>query len=284
MRPASICGSRRSWIRSRRLRRNRGGSTIVRRWFYGRSTYGWFVACLALVAGSMSVVAQNGEQDLKLTLMSNGQPRGYRVFVPDGFSKSAPGPVVILYNGSGSSVDGLMNPWKEIARRDGVMLIGPDAFQSGAWRIPQDSPDFTGEVVEEVKAKFPIDPRRGYLFGHSGGAGHVRLLGLLESEYFAAVGAHAGALSPDDRKLLDVPQRHIPMAIWVGTKDEMVPLKMVRDTLAVLTQRGFPAKVSELPGHTHSYAERATEVTAAAWEFLRKESLAAEPKFYKYDF
>jgi len=232
----------------------------------------------------MSIAAQTGERDLKLTLTSNGQPRAYRLFVPDGFGRTGPAPAIVLYNGSGSSVDGLIDPWKDVARKDGVILIGPDAFQSGAWRIPQDSPDFTGEVVEEVKAKFPVDPRRVYLFGHSGGAGHVLLLGLLESEYFAAVGAHAGALRQDDRRLLDVPQRKIPMAIWVGTKDQMVPLKMVRDTLAVLTARNFPAKTFEIPGHTHSYAERATEVTVAAWEFLRKESLTADPKFYRYPF
>ena len=129
----------------------------------------------------MGIVAQTGEQDSKHTLTSNGRPRAYRVFVPDGFGKSAPGPAVVLYNGSGSSVDGLMDPWKEIARKDGVILIGPDAFQSGAWRIPQDSPDFTGEVVEDAKAKFRIDPRRVYLFGHSGGAGDVLLLAVIES-------------------------------------------------------------------------------------------------------
>ena len=191
---------------------------------------------------------------------------------------------MVLFNGSGSPVDGLFDPWKEIARKDGVLLIGQTAFAPGAWRIPEDSPDFTQEVIESAKAKFAIDQRRVYLFGHSGGAGHVLLLGLLESEYFAAVGAHAGALRESDRALLDVPQRKIPMAIWVGTKDQMVPLKMVRDTLAVLTKRGFPAKVTELAGHTHSYAERAKETTDAAWGFLRKESLSADPKFYRYPF
>ena len=203
------------------------------------------LACAVLIASTAIGAAQGDERDQRIALTSGGRDRSYRVFVPDSFGKNGPGPAVILFNGSGSRVDGLMDPWKEIARKDGVILIGPEAFESGAWRIPQDSPDFTGEVVEDAKGKFPIDPRRVYLFGHSGGAGHVLLLGLLESEYFAAVGAHAGALRPDDRKLLDVPQRHIPMAIWVGTKDEMVPLKMVRDTLAVLTKRGFPAKTFE---------------------------------------
>src|SRR6185503_5478215 len=230
------------------------------------------------------VAAQPSEQDARLTIKSNGRDRAYRVFIPADFGKTGPGPAVVLFNGSGSPVDGLMDPWKPIARKESVALIGPEAFRSGAWRIPEDSPDFTQEVVASALAKYPIDQRRVYLFGHSGGAGHVLLLGLLESEYFAAVGAHAGALRPNDRALLDVPQRRIPMAIWVGTKDQMVPLKMVRDTLAVLTSRGFPAKVSEIPGHTHSYSERAEEVTAAAWEFLRKETLSADPKFYKYPF
>ncbi len=64
----------------------------------------------------------------------------------------------------------------------------------------------------------------------------------------------------------------------------MVPLKMVRDTLAVLTARGFPARVSEINGHTHSYAERANDVTAESWEFLKKEMLPADPRYYRYPF
>ena len=232
----------------------------------------------------IAIALFQGDQDLRQTIVSSGRERSYRVFVPDGFGKSGPGPAVVLFNGSGSSVDGLMDPWKDIARRDGVMLIGPGALAQGAWRIPDDSPDFTQEVVEALKARFPIDPRRVYLFGHSGGAGHVLLLGLLESEYFAAVGAHAGALRSSDAPLLKVPKRKIPMAIWIGTKDQMVPLKMARDTLAVLTARGFPAKLAEINGHTHAYAERAKEVTGEAWAFLQKEALPADPKYYRYAF
>ena len=242
------------------------------------------LAALGVVATFVAGGAQSADQDLRAAVASGGRERHYRLYVPEGFGKAGPGPAIVLYNGSGSSVDGLMDPWRDIARKEGILLIGPDAHQSGAWRIPEDSPEFTGDVVEAVKAKYPVDPRRVYLFGHSGGAGHVLLLGLLESEYFAAVGAHAGALRPGDRALLDVPQRKIPMAIWIGTKDQMVPLKMVRDTLAVLTARSFPAQVFEIPGHTHSYAERAKDVTPAAWDFLKKETLTADPKFYRYPF
>jgi len=245
--------------------------------------YKYCLGVLCVLCGFV-VAAQPAEQDVRFTIKSNGRDRTYRVFVPADFGKSGPGPAVVLFNGSGSPVDGLMDPWKEIARKEGVMLIGPEAFRSGAWRIPEDSPDFTQEVVASALSKFPIDQRRVYLFGHSGGAGHVLLLGLLESEYFAAVGAHASALRPEDRRLLDVPKRKMPMKIWIGTEDAMVPIKAVRETLAVLTAKGFPAEVSELRGHTHSYGERGAATTAEAWEFLKPHALPADPVFYKYSF
>jgi poly(3-hydroxybutyrate) depolymerase len=241
-------------------------------------------ATLLILTALLQSTPPTGERDLRESIVSGGRQRSYRLFVPDGFGRGGPAPAVVLFNGSGSSVDALMNHWRDVARRDGVLLIGPGAFASGAWRIPGDSPEFTQEVVEAVKARFPIDPRRVYLAGHSGGAGHVLLLGLLESEYFAAVAAHAGALRPGDAPIIDRAQRKIPMAIWVGTRDSMVPLRMVRDTGAVLKARGFPVALTEIPGHTHSYDELGRDVTAQAWEFLRKEALHTDPRYQPYQF
>ena len=240
---------------------------------------GMLVLTVARLAGVPA-----GDQMLGESIVSAGKQRTYRVFIPDSFGKNGPAAAVVLFNGSGSDVDGLMDPWKTVARADGVMLIAPGAFERGAWRIPEDSPDFTAEVVEALKAKYPIDPRRVYLAGHSGGAGHVLLLGLLESEYFAAVAAHASALRPSDTQVIDIAKRKIPMGIWIGTKDEMVPVQAARETLAILKSRGFPAKLTELPGHAHSYAERAKQVTAESWEFLRKEALRDDPRYVRYPF
>jgi poly(3-hydroxybutyrate) depolymerase len=240
---------------------------------------------MAWGATAVAVAPSPGsDQNLRESLAFGGKQRTYRVFIPDSFGKNGPAPAVVLFNGSGSDVDGLMDPWKAVARAEGVMLIGPGAFERGAWRIPEDSPDFTAEVVEALKAKYPIDPRRVYLAGHSGGAGHVLLLGLLESEYFAAVAAHASALRPSDTQVIDIAKRKIPMGIWIGTKDEMVPVQAARETLAILQSRGFPAKVTEIPGHAHSYAERANQVTMESWDFLKKEALTEDPRFVRYPF
>lgn len=39
-----------------------------------------------------------------------------------------------------------------------------------------------------------------------------------------------------------------------------------------------------VPLTTHSYAELAKDVTAQAWAFLQKETLQADPKYYRYPF
>jgi poly(3-hydroxybutyrate) depolymerase len=238
----------------------------------------------AWAAGTLLAQPATGEQDVTESLAFANGARTYRLFVPGGIDGRAPAPAVVLFNGSGSSVDPLFRFWKDLARREGIVLIGPTAFAPGAWRIPEDSPEFTGRSIEAVASRVPIDPRRVYLFGHSGGAGHVLLLGLLESEYFAGVAAHASAIRAEDARFLDVPKRKIPIAIWLGTKDALVPVAAARDTYDALLARDFPAKLTEMKGHTHNYAERGEEITRQAWDFLRRQRLDREPRFYLYQF
>jgi hypothetical protein len=63
----------------------------------------------------------------------------------------------------------------------------------------------------------------------------------------------------------DVPRRKIPMAIWIGTKDQLVPLQVVRDTRDVLRERGFPIALTEIKAtrtRTPSGATRSTHHAA----------------------
>ena len=216
---------------------------------------------------------------------ADGTTRSYRVYVPEERAgRSGLMPAVVLYNGSGSRVDGLWSFWKTLASKEGIVLLGPTAFASGAWRIPEDSPEFTRDVVEAAKARFPIDPRRVYLFGHSGGGHHVLQVGLLESEYVAAVATHAGALVPTFFPVIEKAPRKIPMAMWIGSDDKVVPIQFVRDTHEALRKQGFTTKLTVLPGHDHSFAARGKEVVEKAWEFLSPHRLAADPVYQPWKF
>jgi poly(3-hydroxybutyrate) depolymerase len=218
----------------------------------------------------------------KLTFGSGGATRSYYLFIPD---KAAAGsaPLLLLLHGSGHDGKSLIDPWLSLAKSEGIVLVAPSASDPQAWRIPQEGPDFFHDLLELVRiSNDVIDDRRMYIFGHSAGAIHGLDLGLMESEYFAAVAVHAGALSPEMAPILDMAPRKIPMAIWVGTNDNFFPLKVVRNTRDVLNARGFNAQLTEIKNHTHDYYSSSSSINKEVWAFLQQHKLAADPKFQPY--
>lgn len=224
------------------------------------------------------------EKIVKESMRSQGAERTYYLYVPDKIGAAAPAPLIVLLHGSGRNGLSLVEKWKELAKKEGLVVAGPDALDSRGWKIPEDGPDFIHELVEALKAKYPIDARRVYLFGHSSGAGQALYLSLLESEYFAATAVHAGALGPDDGAYIERARRKIPISIFVGTNDELFPLPVVRATRDALNARGFKAELTEIKGHTHWYYDRAEEINRSAWEFLKAHELGAEPKYQQHRF
>jgi predicted esterase len=140
------------------------------------------------------------------------------------------------------------------------------------------------DLIEMLKLQLDIDPRRVYLFGHSAGAGHALLVAVLESEYVAAVAVHAGAMHPSNFSFIERAKRKTPIGIWIGTNDALFPLKVVRATRDALTAQGFEPQLTEIPGHTHWYYDRAPEINKNAWVFLRQYTLSGEPKYERYGF
>ncbi|HEY7475973.1 MAG TPA: hypothetical protein VH679_13225, partial [Vicinamibacterales bacterium] len=57
-------------------------------------------------------------------------------------------------------------------------------------------------------------------------------------------------------------ERKIPIAMWNGTIDRIVPVVGVRLTRDFLVSRGFDVKLTEIPRHTHDYYGRSAESSA----------------------
>jgi len=107
-------------------------------------------------------------------------------------------------------------------------------------------------------------------------------LGLLESEYFAAVAVHAGVVLPQDAPAMSQAPRKIPIAIWVGTHDAFFPLATVRSTRDALRANGFDAKLTEIPNHTHDYSGSSASINREVWAFLQSYRLDGPPKYQQY--
>ena len=220
----------------------------------------------------------------KELITSNGKTRAYYLYVPSTAKAESPVPLVVMLHGSGRIGMSLVEKWKDLAKKENFIIAGPDSSDTKGWASPQDGPDYLRDLVEELKKKYPINPRRVYLFGHSAGAIFALEISLMESEYFAATAIHAGALASDDRGLVDLAKRKIPMFIQVGDSDNSFPLKAVRSTRDVLNQNGFAVELTEIPKHDHWYYDMAPKINLAAWEFLKKYQLEQDPVYRKFNF
>src|SRR5437868_13919303 len=106
----------------------------------------------------------------KELIVSQWKTRVYYLFVPDKLSASKPAPLLVLLHGSNRNGLSLVEKWKDLASKEGIILAGPDSSDSSHWSLPGDGPNFLHDLVETLKSKYPINPRRVYLFGHSAGA------------------------------------------------------------------------------------------------------------------
>ena len=233
-----------------------------------------------LLSCSSSIAKDDITKEL---ITSNGKPRAYYLYVPSTIKTETPAPLIIMLHGSNRTGVTLVEKWKDYAKKEGFIIAGPDATDLRGWGSPQDGPDYLHDLVEELKSKYPVNPRRVYLFGHSAGASFALQMSLMESQYFAATAIHAGALANDDMELLDLAKRKIPISIQVGDSDEYFPLKIVRATRDALKGKDFPVELIEIANHDHWYYDKAAKFNQTAWEFLKKYELEGEPRYQKYN-
>jgi poly(3-hydroxybutyrate) depolymerase len=237
---------------------------------------------LSLILLLVSLASASAKDDItKERMQSNGKTRVYYLYVPS--TVKGPAPLIITLHGSNRTGVTLVEKWKDYAKKEGIILAGPDSTNLASWAAPQDGPDFLHELVEEIKARYPINERRLYLFGHSAGAAFALHMSLMESEYFAATAIHAGSLRADEEfQLIRLAKRKIPISIQVGDSDQFFPLKEVRATRDALKEAGIPVDLLEIENHDHWYYDKASKFNQTAWEFLKKHELTGEPRYQKY--
>jgi poly(3-hydroxybutyrate) depolymerase len=232
---------------------------------------------LLLAAVSPSFAKDDITKEL---ITSNGKTRAYYLYVPS--TVKGPAPLIVTLHGSNRTGITLVEKWKDYAKKEGIILAGPDATNLRVWSSPLDGPDYLHQLVEELKSKYPINPRRVYLFGHSAGASFSLHMGLMESQYFAAIAIHAGALRSEDMEVIELAKRKIPISMQIGDSDPLVPLKAVRATRDALKDAGFTVDLIEIANHDHWYYDKASKFNQTAWEFLKKYELDHDPQYQKY--
>lgn len=213
---------------------------------------------------------------------SKGGKRTYYYFIPQSAASSKAAPLLLLLHGSGHNGRLLLEHWKDVAEKEGIILVGPDAANPVSWSTKNDPPAFLRDVIDDISRKAPVDPQRVYVFGHSAGAKFGLIMAMAESRYFAAAAVHAGLIPPQVEHLIADAERKIPVAIWSGTQDRSVPFPEAKGTADALKADGFPVEFHSMEGHNHNYYAVSAEVNRAAWQFL-KDKRNENPEFKPYN-
>ena len=214
-------------------------------------------------------------------LVSGGRKRTVHWVIPAALSESSRAPLVLVLHGSWQGGRKLAELWEPLANQEGFIVAGPDAGSPDAWRGAADPPDLFRDVIDTAAAQRPIDPHRVYLFGYSGGGHYALQIALAESEYFAAVAVCAGQLLRDQGRFLALAKRRIPVALFAGAKDTVVPPEDVRRTEQMLKAGGFPVEFTPMPDRDHAYTSPA-RLHRQVWTFFQRHQLPSAPIFVEY--
>jgi poly(3-hydroxybutyrate) depolymerase len=237
------------------------------------------LAASVLVLFPLAAQAASIEQR---TVVSRDKKRTYAFYAPANVKPDTRVPLLVAIHGSTSNGQTMLERWKEIADKHDFLVAGPDATDNSRWASPQDGPLFLKDVVDDVASRYAIDGRRIYVFGHSAGANFALQMAILESEFFAAGAIHAGAVSSDYFSIFDFATRKIPLAIYIGDKDQFYPIDVVRAVNGALEKRGFTVLYREMPGHDHNYKAVAPQINEEIWKFFSEHPLTADPRYTQY--
>ena len=176
-------------------------------------------------------------------LAAAGHDWKYTIHVPGHPRLDPAAPLVIVLHGSGE--DGythlVLNGWIEKSESAGFCVAAPDGLALDPdrpanllanptfWNAEQpyltdrrraiDDLAFFDALLDDIAARTPIDSKRIFVTGHSGGAGMAFRLAAQRSERFAGMAAVASPCWQNDPS----PAKAVPSLFIVGTLDPIVP-------------------------------------------------------------
>src|SRR5580765_4397938 len=113
-------------------------------------SYILLIAALLFVPGS----AAAKDEITKELITSQGKTRAYYLYVPSTLKPATPAPLIVMLNGSGRVGTSLVEKWKDLAKKESLIIAGPDSTDPRGWDAPQEGPDYLHDLVEALKSKY----------------------------------------------------------------------------------------------------------------------------------
>jgi phospholipase/carboxylesterase len=184
-----------------------------------------------------------------------GNRGGFSLYVPEYYTPERAWPLVVaLHGGSGNGRNFLWS-WLRDTRSYGAILAAPTAT-GATWALmgeDTDTPNLA-RILDLVRARYNIDPRRMLLTGLSDGGTFCYVTGLEQSSPFTHLAPVAATFHPLMAELADAGRvRDLPVYIVHGALDWMFPVEVARQASSVLARAGADIVYREIEDLSHTY-------------------------------
>jgi predicted peptidase len=209
----------------------------------------------------------------------------YRYYIPTNHNGAEKQPLIVWLHGYGAigndntaqldtknGVDG--NYWADsIGKKHGAALLAPQCPKKKLWvnflsRKARPSLKAVEALISPFVRKHNLDSTRIYLIGHSMGAFATwALLGRQPERY-------AGAVAVSGSVRTDILPKIVRVPVWMfhGRKDKLVPVCLSRCPHRKLNRIGAPVRYTEFPDGTHEIFGNVVRMPKV-WDWLLSQQL-----------
>lgn len=222
-----------------------------------------------------------------------GRIQPYAVYIPESYSSDKPTPFLLNLHSLASSYNEYAVLMPDLLeqlgeQRDSIVLMPEGRGGEGWWRNEAELDVF--EAWADAAARYNIDFDRAFITGYSmGGYGTYKLASQYPDLFvkgFSVVGppdekAVAGTLGEEFGTIHNVKRitdnlRNIPIRLWNGANDELVPVTGVIRYEQQLRDHGYRHELDVFPGYDH-FAFALLDEWGPAREFLGNDTGNATP-------
>jgi|YNPMSStandDraft_1061717.scaffolds.fasta_scaffold00775_6 fermentation-respiration switch protein FrsA (DUF1100 family) len=240
----------------------------------------WLAVATATLAAQLY---PPGPQVLTFLSDADDSDQPYALYLPGNFDPARKWPLVISLHGAGSNhrlnlrrVFGRGNlPGETDAEATRRWPPLPDVDFIVASPLARGTMGYQGlaekdvyDVLADVQRRFPVDEDRVYLTGLSMGGGGALRLALTRPDVWAAVAAVCPAV-PAGLERLAGNALHLPVRLFHGELDPVVPVAVSRKWHRLLLDHDVPAEYIEYPGVRHNSWDRAYQ-NASIFEWFKQ--------------
>ncbi|WP_226004724.1 prolyl oligopeptidase family serine peptidase [Natrinema salinisoli] len=198
----------------------------------------------------------------------------YSVYVPESYEPGEPSGLLVLLHSLGQNYNQYSASPNMLAQlgeqRDAIVLMPHGRGPAGWWKNEAELDLF--EAWADLRARYDIDSDRVSVSGYSMGGHGTYRMGSLYPDLFARGYAVVG---PADESILGAPTdglygeyssssenpqnmmrvtdnlRHVPLLMWAGMLDELVPYAGVRNYRDDLVEHGYRHRLDSFPEDDH---------------------------------